>query len=55
VIDVSVMKATSNITRARVVVSGHKPVVAFEQTWNDPPGSGPFKQMIFLQFDPTGD
>jgi hypothetical protein len=55
IIDVAVMKANPEITTIRLVVSGHEAVPTFEQTWNDPPGSGPFKQMLFLQFKFASD
>ena len=50
VIDVGVKHIDSN-NRARVFVriSSHQPST-FENTWNDPPGTGPFKVI-----DPMGD
>jgi hypothetical protein len=45
VIDVAVVAVNSQFTRIVMAASGHPPG-SFEQTWNDPPGSGPFKQVI---------
>jgi hypothetical protein len=44
VIDVGVVEATRAITTVFVRASAHPPG-GFEQTWNTPPGSGPFKQL----------
>lgn len=45
VIDVMVIGFSDQFTRVFVGASGHEPG-SFDQTWNDPPGSGPFKQII---------
>jgi hypothetical protein len=45
IIDVAVVEAAGDWTAVYVRPSGHRPG-SFEQTWNDPPGSGPFKQLI---------
>ena len=45
VIDVAVVAVSNQLTRVFVRASNHRPG-SFEQTWNDPPGSGPFKQVI---------
>jgi hypothetical protein len=45
IIDLAVIEVSSQITVLFVRVSGHAPST-FEQTWNDPPGSGPFKQLL---------
>lgn len=52
VIDVAVQRVSPKGTRLFMRVSGHKPV-PFEQTWNTPEGSGPFKQIMaqIAQFD----
>lgn len=50
VIDLAILKATSTTTTVFVRVSGHYPVQLFEETWNEPNGFGPFKQIISLQF-----
>jgi len=42
IVDISVLSASESTTRVFVRVSDHPPG-AFEETWNDPPGSGPFK------------
>jgi hypothetical protein len=54
-IDLGVKKATKTTTTVFVGVSGHKPQARFEDTWNTPPGSGPFKQIISLQFQVVED
>ena len=45
IIDVSIFKVSSIASTVFVRVSGHTPV-AFEETWNDPKGYGPFKQIL---------
>jgi len=45
IIDLAVSHANSQYTDVFTRVSGHTPV-AFEQTWNQPPGTGPFKLLI---------
>lgn len=45
IIDVAVYEITDEYSRIFIRVSGHNPV-SFEQTWNTPIGSGPFKQII---------
>ena len=45
IIDVAVIEVGKGHTTVFVRASDHKPA-SFEQTWNDPPGSGPFKQLI---------
>lgn len=45
IVDISVKEVDKVSTRVYVRVSQHKPS-EFSQTWNDPPGSGPFKQLI---------
>jgi hypothetical protein len=45
IIDVSVFKVSRNKTTIFVRASSHAPST-MERTWNDPPGSGPFKQLI---------
>ncbi len=49
-IDVAVKRADPKVTRVYLGVTGHPPRATFEETWNQPPGSGPFKQIISLQF-----
>ena len=44
IIDVAVAEVTSSTTWVWVRESGHAPG-PFEVTWNQPPGSGPFKQV----------
>jgi hypothetical protein len=45
IIDVSVIRVSAKGTTVFVRASSHRPG-SFEQTWNNPPGSGPFKQLI---------
>jgi hypothetical protein len=45
VIDVAVVEVGDDRTIVYVRPSGHTPG-PFERTWNDPPGSGPFHQLI---------
>lgn len=45
VVDVAVIAVSDNFTRVVMSASGHPPG-PFEQTWNDPLGSGPFKQVV---------
>ena len=45
VIDVAVRRVDAEGCTVFMAISGHAPC-AFEQTWNQPPGSGPFKQVI---------
>lgn len=44
IIDVAVIEVGQQHTKIFVRASSHHPT-PFEQTWNDPPGSGPFKQL----------
>jgi len=50
VIDVSVCKVTDRVTTIYLVVSGHPPS-PFGQTWNQPKGSGPFKQVLATRIE----
>src|SRR3954454_649096 len=45
IIDVAVIEVSEHTTTVFVRASAHPPG-SFEQTWNTPPGSGPFKQLI---------
>jgi hypothetical protein len=45
VIDVAITEVSNTTATALVRVSAHAPV-PFERTWNQPPGSGPFKTMV---------
>lgn len=45
IIDVSLVAVVGNTSRIFVCVSGHRPG-AWSETWNQPPGSGPFKQLL---------
>src|SRR6266508_326881 len=45
IIDVSVVKVSKKKSTIFVRVSAHTPGT-LNQTWNNPPGNGPFKQLI---------
>ncbi len=45
IIDVSVCRISKDVSTIYMVVSGHRPGT-LSQTWNQPPGSGPFKQVL---------
>jgi len=45
IIDLAVIKVSKKETTIFVRASSHRPGT-FDQTWNNPPGSGPFKQLI---------
>jgi hypothetical protein len=45
IIDLAVVEVSATTTWVWVRESGHAPG-SFDQTWNQPPGSGPFKQLI---------
>jgi hypothetical protein len=53
IIDVGVIAVRASKTTVFVCVSGHQPS-SFEHTWNQPPGNGPFKQIIFDQISTAG-
>ncbi len=50
IIDVSVIKVTLKESVVFIRASSHMPST-FDETWNDPPGSGPFKQLITKEID----
>jgi hypothetical protein len=45
VIDVSLRRVSKDMSTVCMVISGHTPG-PLSQTWNQPPGSGPFKQVL---------
>lgn len=45
IIDVAVCQVGKDFCTVFLTVSGHEPGT-FSQTWNQPPGSGPFKQVL---------
>jgi hypothetical protein len=45
VIDLAVLRVSGEVTTIFMRVSGHSPET-FEKTWNQPAGSGPFKQLL---------
>jgi hypothetical protein len=45
IIDFAIVEVHTQFTVVFVRASGHTPG-PFDQTWNDPPGSGPFKQIF---------
>ena len=54
VVDVAVIAVGPHRTTAFVRVSGHEPG-SWDQTWNDPPGAGPFHQLIAERIEVTPD
>ena len=50
VVDIAALGTNSKVTRFFVRVSGHEPRPTFEQTYNYAEGTGPFKQVIAMQF-----
>jgi len=52
IIDVAVIKVSRNENTIFMRASDHTPST-FDKTWNNPPGSGPFKQLISqkIEFD----
>jgi hypothetical protein len=45
IIDLAVLRVSGEVTTIFMRVSGHSPDT-FEKTWNQPAGSGPFKQLL---------
>ena len=45
VIDISVSRISKDVSTIYMAVSGHPPDT-WDRTWNQPPGSGPFKQVF---------
>lgn len=45
VIDLAVLRVSGEVTTIFMRVSGHPPDT-FEKTWNQPAGTGPFKQLL---------
>jgi len=45
VINVAVRRVSKDAAVVFMGISGHAPT-SFDQTWNQPPGSGPFKQVL---------
>lgn len=45
VIDLAVVSVSNKISTVFMRLSGHQPGT-LEQTWDQPPGSGPFKQLL---------
>ena len=45
VIDVAITAVSDKFSRVFVRASAHKPST-FEETWNNPPGGGSFKQLM---------
>ena len=46
IIDIGVLASSKDCIKVFVRLSDHKPS-SFEETWNNPPGNGPFKILIF--------
>lgn len=45
IIDLSISRVSKDVATVYMAVSGHPPG-PLSQTWNQPPGSGPFKQTL---------
>jgi hypothetical protein len=45
IIDIAVIAVSASTSTVFVRASGHEPST-WDRTWNDPPGSGPFKQLV---------
>ncbi len=45
IIDIAVVEVSRRVTTVFVRASDHSPGT-WDQTWDDPPGSGPFKQLL---------
>lgn len=45
IIDVSVVGISTDFCRVCICISGHHPG-PLNETWNQPPGSGPFKKLL---------
>jgi hypothetical protein len=45
IIDVSVIRVSKDVSTVFMRISGHNPG-PLNETWNQPPGSGPFKQLL---------
>lgn len=45
IVDLAVVGVSKDVCRVYVRISGHKPG-QLSETWNQPAGSGPFKQLI---------
>ena len=54
IIDIAIVEVNRQGTTVFVRASDHRPGT-FEQTWNDPPGSGPFKQLISMKIKISED
>ena len=54
VIDIAVTAIGPHRARVFVRVSNHEPG-SWDQTWNDPPGSGPFRQLLAESIEVTQD
>lgn len=54
IIDVSVIRLNPNAVTIFVRASSHTPGT-FSETWNSPPGSGPFKQLIAKEIEIEGN
>jgi hypothetical protein len=50
IIDVSVIKVSGSMCTLFVRASSHAPA-SFDKTWNNPPGSGPFKQLFSTKIE----
>ena len=54
VIDLSVCRVEHGLSIVYMVISGHRPG-PLDQTWNQPPGNGPFKQVLASEISTRPD
>ena len=52
VINVAVRRVGKHASTVFMGISGHAPC-PLDQTWNQPPGSGPFKQVLSIEIELT--
>lgn len=54
IIDIAVRSVTKDVTNVFMGISGHEPG-PLSQTWNQPAGSGPFKQVLACHVEVIAD
>lgn len=50
IIDVSVTGVSKDVSTVFVCISGHAPG-SWDETWNQPPGNGPFRQLVASEIE----
>lgn len=50
IIDVSVTRVSKDVSTVFVCISGHA-LGSWDETWNQPPGNGPFKQLVASEIE----